>query len=244
DSGMAFVLVQHLDPKHESKLTELLSRITRLPVTEVQQAVTVQPDHVYVIPPNKNLVIAGGSLKLVPRRMTDMPPMPIDFFLRSLAEDQRQNAIGVIFSGNGSDGTLGLEAIKGADGLTFAQDPKTAKHTGMPDSAIASGCVDFILSPEQMASELAKLPRHPHLAPLLAEKGAEPETEPSQPLAKIYSVLRSASGVDFAPYKQSTLKRRILRRMVVHRSDNLEEYVRYLQAHPAEVEALADDVLI
>ncbi|PYI86208.1 MAG: histidine kinase [Verrucomicrobia bacterium] len=243
DSGMAFVLVQHLDPKHESKLTELLSRITRLPVTEVQQAVTVQPDHVYVIPPNKNLVIAGGSLKLVPRRMTDMPPMPIDFFLRSLAEDQRQNAIGVIFSGNGSDGTLGLEAIKGSDGITFAQDPKTAKVTGMPESAIASGCVDFVLPPDQIARELAKLPHHPYIASPPPEKGTE-AAKPSQPLAKIYSLLRAARGVDFAPYKQSTLNRRILRRMVVHRTEKLEEYVRFLHTHPAEVEALFDDILI
>src|SRR6266571_9038713 len=146
DTGMAFVLVQHLDPTHESKLSELLSRATRLPVIEVKHAVTVAPNHVYVISPNKNLVIKRGRLKLSPRQKADVPPVPVDFFLRSLAEDQRQNAIGIIFSGNGSDGTVGLEAIKGSDGLTFAQDPKTAKYPGMPGSAIASGCVDFVLA--------------------------------------------------------------------------------------------------
>jgi PAS domain S-box-containing protein len=156
DSGVAVVLVQHLDPKHESKLTELLSRSTRLPVIEVIKTVTVEPNHVYVIPPNKYLAITGGRLKLSPRQQADAPPMPVDFFLRSLAEDQRENAIGIIFSGNGSDGTLGLRAIKAAEGLTFAQDPKTARYTGMPGSAIASGCVDFILPPQGMARELAK----------------------------------------------------------------------------------------
>jgi len=244
DSGLAFVLIQHLDPTHESRLTELLARSTRLPVTEVTRPMVVQRDHVYVIPPNKNLAIAGGRLQLVPRRKTDVPPMPVDYFLRSLAEDQRQNAIGLIFSGNGSDGTLGLEAIKGADGLTFAQDPKTAKHTGMPASAIASGCVDFILSPEQMAHELAKLPGHPYIASSTTEKVADPAAEPELPVAKIYSLLRAASGVDFTYYKQSTLKRRIMRRMVVHRIGKLEDYVRHLQSHPVEVEALFDDALI
>jgi two-component system, chemotaxis family, CheB/CheR fusion protein len=244
DTGMAFVLVQHLDPTHESKLAELLGRSTRLPVTEVTRGAAVEPNHVYVIPPNKNLAIAGGRFQLVPRRKQEMPPMPVDYFLRSLAEDRRQNAIGVIFSGNGTDGTLGMEAIKGADGLTFVQDPKTAKHTGMPASAIASGCADFILAPEAMALELAKLPGHPYIAAPPDGKGAEAAAEPSPPLTKIYALLRAASGVDFSLYKQSTLKRRIQRRMVVHRFEQIEDYVRHLQAHPVEVEALFDDALI
>src|SRR2546428_9822701 len=142
DPGMAFVFVQHLDPTHESKLTELLSRSTRLPVLEVTKNLPVRKGRVYVIPPNKYLAMAGGRLKLIPRQKSDVPHMPIDLFFRTLAEDQGHNAIGVVLSGNGSDGTLGLEAIKGADGLAFAQDPKTAKFTSMPRSAIASGCVD------------------------------------------------------------------------------------------------------
>jgi two-component system CheB/CheR fusion protein len=244
NSGMGFVLVQHLDPTHESRLSELLARTTRLPVIEVKRAVTVEPDHIYVIPPNKNLAIAGGRLKLTPRRKDEVPPMPVDSFLRSLAEDQRQSAIGVIFSGNGSDGTLGMEAIKGADGLTFAQDPKTAKYPGMPSSAIGSGCVDFVLSPEQMARELAKLPRHPYIDSPPGDKTADGPPEANRPLSKIYSMLRSASGVDFSLYKQSTLKRRILRRMAVRRIEKLEEYAHFLQTDPAEVEALFDDALI
>ncbi|MBI3879636.1 MAG: PAS domain-containing protein [Verrucomicrobia bacterium] len=244
DSGMAYVLIQHLDPKHESKLTELLSRITRLPVVEVRQSVTVEPDHVYVIPPNKNLAIAGGHLKLTSRRQSDVPPMPVDFFLRSLAEDQGRNAVGMIFSGNGSDGTLGMEAIKGADGLTFAHDPATAKYDGMPRSAIASGCVDFVLPPEKMARELAKLPHHPYLAATAAEKFVESDGPANGALGKIYALLRSARGVDFSSYKQTTLKRRILRRMAVHRIGRVEEYARFLQSHTGEVEALFDDALI
>jgi two-component system CheB/CheR fusion protein len=243
DSGVAVVLVQHLDPKHESKLTELLSRSTRLSVIEVIKTVKVEPNHVYVIPPNKYLAITGGRLKLSPRQQADAPPMPVDFFLRSLAEDQRENAIGIIFSGNGSDGTLGLEAIKGADGLTFAQDPKTAKYAGMPGSAIASGCVDFILPPQRMAREFAKILLHlpAHTA---ADRDGKVGEEPPALLGKIYSLLRSASGVDFARYKQTTLKRRIQRRMVVHQIEKLEKYVHYLQSHPTEVEALFDDALI
>src|SRR5258708_17046557 len=141
DAGMAFVFVQHLDPTHESKLTELLSRSTRLPVLEVTKNLPVRRGRVYVIPPNKYLAMAGGRLKLIPRQKSDVPHMPIDLFFRTLAEDQGHNAVGVVLSGNGSDGTLRLEAIKGADDLAFAQDPETAKFTSMPRSAIASGCV-------------------------------------------------------------------------------------------------------
>jgi len=242
NTGMAFVLVQHLDPTHESKLSELLARATRLPVIEVTRGGPVRPNHVYVIPPNKNLIIVRGRLKLTPRQTGEIPPMPVDSFFRSLAEDQKQNAIGIIFSGNGSDGTLGLEAIKGADGITFAQEPRTARFTGMPDSAIGSGCVDFVLPPERMAGELIGVLHH-----LQNGSGADPEAaaakEPDA-LAKIYSLLRSASGVDFSAYKQSTLKRRIQRRMVVHQIGSLEKYTQYLKTHPAEVQALFDDALI
>ena len=244
DSGMAFVLVQHLDPLHDSKLTELLARSTKLPVREVRRAVKVEPNQVYVIPPDKYMGIADGTLKLVPRPPSEMPPMPIDFFLRALAEDRRHNAIGVILSGNGLDGALGLEAIKGADGITFAQDLNTAKFTGMPRSAVASGCVDFVLTPEAIACELTKITRHPHIAGAQAEKAEEPESAPGQIYAGILSILRSTSGVDFAQYKQSTLKRRILRRMVVRRIDKLEHYLRLLESNLAEVEALFEDALI
>ncbi len=244
DLGMAFVFVQHLDPTHESKLTELLARTTRLPVLEVTKTLPVRRGRIYVIPPNKYLAMAGGRLKLIPRQKSDVPHMPIDLFFRTLAEDQGHNAIGVVLSGNGSDGTLGLEAIKGADGLAFAQDPKTAKFSGMPRSAIASGCVDLVLPPAAIARELANSPHHPYLAAPPAEKAEETVAEPSLPYAKIFSQLRSATGVDFSRYKQTTLKRRILRRMFVHRIDKLENYVRLLQTSPSELGKLFEDVLI
>ncbi len=244
EPGMAFVFVQHLDPTHESKLTELLARSTPLPVLEVTKTLPVRRGRVYVIPPNKYLAMAGGRLKLIPRQKSDVPHMPIDLFFRTLAEDQGHNAIGVVLSGNGSDGTLGLEAIKGADGLAFAQDPKTAKFASMPRSAIASGCVDLVLSPAAIARELANPPHHPYLTAPPAEKAEEAVAEPSLPYARIFSQLRSATGVDFSQYKQSTLKRRILRRMFVHRIDKVDNYVRLLQTSPAEVGKLFEDVLI
>ncbi len=242
---MGFVLVQHLDPTHESRLAELLARRTPLPVIESTDGLTVKPDHVYVIPPNQNLAVSGGRLKLIPRRTGEIPPMPIDLLLRSLALAIRNtNAVGIIFSGNGSDGTLGLEAIKGSDGITFAQDPKTAKYEGMPCSAIASGCVDFIFTPDRIARELVNLPLKLNGDLSEADETEDPAAEPDGPLFKIYSLLRSASGVDFASYKQSTLKRRIQRRMVVHRLGKLDDYIRHLQSDPGEVQALFEDALI
>jgi two-component system CheB/CheR fusion protein len=238
-NGMALVFVQHLDPTHESRLSELLRRSTPLSVIEVRKPVKVEPNHLYVIPPNRNLTIERGRLQPTARRKGEMPPMPVDSFFRSLAEDQGQNAIGIILSGNGADGTLGLEAIKGADGITFAQSPESAKYNGMPGSAIASGCVDFVLPPERMGRELGNLRRHSRLA-----AAQESRVEPGHPLPKIQSLLRSHNGVDFSAYKQTTLNRRILRRMVVHRLAKMDEYLAYLRGHPAELEALAEDVLI
>ena len=162
-TGMAFVLVQHLDPEHESLLTRLLSHATRMPVTEVTEGVAVEPDHVYVIPPNKALGIRNGVLHLLARRRQDPKHMPVDAFFHSLAENEGSRAIGVILSGVASDGTLGLAAIKAAGGITFAQDSKSAKYDGMPRSAIAAGCVDFVLPPEGIARELKRISLHPYL---------------------------------------------------------------------------------
>src|SRR2546429_4694309 len=161
---MAYVLVQHLDPSHESALTDLLARATEMPVRQVTDATPVEPNHVYVIPPNVDMSIAQGILRLTPRTETRGRHMPIDCFLRSLAEDQRSNAIGIILSGTASDGTLGLGAIKGEGGITFAQDEKSAKYDGMPRSAIAAGCVDFVLPPDRIAEELARICEHPYVA--------------------------------------------------------------------------------
>src|SRR5213592_3649507 len=163
DTGMGFVLVQHLDPGHASALTQLLARATQMPVREVSNNMPVQPNHVYVIPPNATMAIAHGSLKLQPRRETTGAHRSIDFFFESLAEDQHERAIGVILSGTASDGTLGLQAIKAEAGITFAQD-ESAKYDSMPRSAIVAGCVDFVLSPENIAKELVRISRHSYVA--------------------------------------------------------------------------------
>jgi two-component system, chemotaxis family, CheB/CheR fusion protein len=247
DTGMAFVLVQHLDPTHKSILSELLARSTRLPVSEVSDGMRVAPDHVYVIPPNTCMAITEGALYLQPREEGHAGRRPIDYFLRALAEDQRHLAIGVILSGTDSDGTLGLEAIKAEGGINFAQDPNSAKYDGMPHSAIVSGHVDFILPPEGIAQELARISRHPYVMPAAGATTRVQEEPPltgSNGFRKILSLLRKARGVDFTDYKANTLHRRITRRMVLNKLDSMEEYGQYLRENATEVEALYQDILI
>src|SRR5882672_944905 len=169
DTGMGFVLVQHLDPQHESALTQILTRATSMPVREVTNDLRVEANHVYIIPPNTNLTIEQGVLKLGPRPDGRKPHRSVDSFLESLAQDQRERAIGIILSGTATDGTLGLEAIKADGGITFTQDD-SARYDSMPRSAIAAGCVDFVLSPENIAKELARIAKHPYVA------GHPPET--------------------------------------------------------------------
>ena len=243
-TGMVYVLVQHLDPTHESALTELLARATEMPVRQVTDAMPVDPNRVYVIPPNVDMVISQGILRLTPRTETRGHHMPIDRFLRSLAEDKGSNAIGVILSGTASDGTLGLAAIKGEGGITFAQDEKSAKYDGMPRSAIAAGCVDLVLPPDRIAEELARICEHPYVAYSPSSKIAElmPDSDPH--LKNILLSLRTANKIDFSDYKPATVKRRILRRMTLHKIDKVKEYVHFLRRHPAEVEALYEDILI
>src|SRR5438128_5221073 len=163
DTGMGFVLVQHLDPDHESALAQILARVTSMPVREVANDLRIAPNHVYIIPPNTDMAIALGVLKLQRRQAGRAPHHSIDFFFQSLAQDQHECAIGVILSGTASDGTLGTEAIKAEGGITFAQD-RSARYDSMPRSAIAAGCVDFVLSPENIAKELARIARHPYVA--------------------------------------------------------------------------------
>lgn len=240
--GMAFVLIPHLDPHHESALTELLSRATKMPVLQVEHGQRVTPDHVYVIPPGQEMTIRQGILQLAARQK--QRPMSIDTFLRSLAEDRRNNAIGVILSGTATDGTLGLAAIKGEGGITFAQDPKTAKYDGMPSSAIASGVVDFILKPAMIAKELAHIRRHPYIAVAADEKVEPLPAEGDHDMATVFRVLKEATKVDFSDYKGGTLRRRILRRMALKKISNFSEYVSYLRTHREEALALYDDILI
>src|SRR5216683_1715952 len=243
-TGMAYVLVQHLDPTHESALTEILAKTTEMPVSQVTDATPVEPNHVYVIPPNVDMIISQGILRLTARTETRGRHMPIDRFLRSLAEDQRSNAIGVILSGTASDGTLGLGAIKAEGGITFAQDEESAKFEGMPQSAIAAGCVDFVLSPDAIGRELARIRAHPYLAPSSPAGTAELVHDGDPQLKKILQLLRTATRVDFSDYKPATVKRRILRRMALHKVEKLKGYVQFLRHHPAEVEALYEDILI
>jgi two-component system CheB/CheR fusion protein len=238
---MAFVVIQHLDPTHASMLTEILSRATAMPVTEVIDQMVVQPNRVYVIPPGVTMGITRGTLQLTPRTDARGQHRPIDHFLRALAEDEGHRAIGVILSGSATDGTLGLEAIKAEGGITFAQD-ETAQHTSMPTSAVAAGCVDFVLPPAKIAQEIARISRHPYVTRGAEEILNSPGSEPS--LSRVLDQLRVTTGVDFSSYKRNTLLRRITRRAVLHKMDGLRDYARFLQGDPAEAEALYQDVLI
>src|SRR6185369_8596949 len=246
DTGMALVFVQHLDPKHGSMLAELLARNTKLPVSEVERDVQVAPDHVYVLPPNRDRAISGGVLQLRPRATGRGQHHSIDSFLRSLARDQSNRAIGIILSGTATDGTLGLEAIKGAGGITFAQDVESAKYDGMPRSAIASGCVDFVLNPEGIARELTRISNHPYVVSVDHATPVEIEAPPParNGFKRILSLLQKAYGVDFTLYKSSTLERRMLRRMLLNKVEGYDDYARYLSARPEEVDNLYQDILI
>ncbi len=236
---MAFVLIQHLDPSHESHLTELLSKACRMPVSEVKGETRARANHVYVIPPRCNLSISGGVLQTPPRPDSGRN-MPIDAFLRALAVDRGHEALGVILSGTASDGTLGLQAIKAAGGTTFAQEMRTAKFDSMPRSAIAAGVADYVLPPAGIARQLVALARNSH-APIAIRNTAGPaEAE----LAKILRLVRNATGVDFTHYKHSTLARRINRRMAVRGFDNLEDYGRELAQDREEASALCESCFI
>ncbi|HEV2672177.1 MAG TPA: chemotaxis protein CheB [Gemmatimonadales bacterium] len=242
DTGMAFVLVSHLSPSHTSHLAEILSRATSMPVNEVKDEPKVQPNRVYVIPPDRSMIIADGVLKLLPRREVRGQHHPIDLFLESLAQDQRHKSIAVILSGTGSDGTLGLDEIKAAGGITFAQD-QSAAYEGMPRSATMAGSVDFILPPAAIAHELSEVARHAYVSPE-APPLAQPQPTEVPHFAKILNLLHHTMGVDFSHYKITTLNRRIVRRMALHKIDALVDYADFLRSRPAEIDALFQDILI
>jgi two-component system CheB/CheR fusion protein len=246
DTGMAFVIVQHMAPEPESALSVILGRATEMPVHEAQDGMAVAPNQVYVIPPNASMTIDRGVLKLKPRPRNNGLFMSIDTFLLSLAEDRGNKAVGVVLSGGDSDGARGIEAIKAAGGVTFAQCQDSAQVDSMPNTAIATGQVDFILPPDEIAEKLAEISRHPYIANL---PGTESEANPTVPtsgdaLASIFNSLRNATGVDFTHYKQTTLNRRIGRRMLLYKLERVEDYAHYLQSNPAEVTALYQDSLI
>lgn len=241
DCGIAFVLVPHLDPSHASILTEILQRSTKMPVLEARDQMKLTPNHVYVIPPNRDISLFKGALQLNVPEIPRGQRMPIDFFLRSLAEEQGEKAIGIILSGTGTDGTLGLRAIHGAGGVSFVQEPSTAKYDGMPASAVQSGLATYVLPvdkiPEQLKTYVKSLFD-------LKIKPPPPVSAPVSSLNKIMQVLRSRTGHDFSLYKQSTVNRRIERRMLVHNIENADIYARYLKEHPEEAQLLFKELLI
>jgi chemotaxis methyl-accepting protein methylase/chemotaxis response regulator CheB/signal transduction histidine kinase len=244
DTGMAFVLIQHLAPQHKSLLADILSRQTQMPVSEVKDKTLVEQNHIYVIPPNTQMTIQSGVLMLTERTDANGPFHPIDYFLRSLAADQGSGAIAVILSGADGDGSQAMEAIKSEGGITFAQDFASAKINSMPAHAAATGLVDFILPPEAIACELARIAQDPTAVQMRNVPGEDLLTTENEALASIYAQLQQAQGVDFTYYKQATLKRRIARRMVVKKANSLKDYVQVLKREPEEVSALYNDVLI
>ena len=241
DTGMAFVLIQHLDPKHDSHLTQLLAKVSKMPVAEVKGDTRAEANHVYVIPPRCNLGISGGVLHTPPRPESGRN-MPVDSFLRTLAKDRGSKAFGVVLSGTGSDGTIGLETIKAEGGITFAQEKRSARFDGMPGSAIAAGAVDFVLPPAGIARQLATMAPHSYVR--LDRQSIEPAHEADAELGKVFRLLRSATGVDFTHYKHSTIKRRIRRRMALRGFERLEDYIADLGTNHKEASALCEDFFI
>ena len=239
---MAFVLVQHLAPDHKSILTDLIQRYTRMQVSEVEDGVVVQPNCAYIIPPNRDMAFLNGTLQLLEPSSPRGQRLPIDYFFRSLAQDQHERAICIVLSGTGSDGTQGIRAIKGEGGMAMAQTLESSEYDGMPRSAIDTGLVDYVLPPAEMPAHLISYASHAFGKNLRTLVPALPKTEDA--LKKIFILLRAQTGHDFSLYKHNTVRRRIERRMAVHQITYLNDYVRYLQQTPVEVEALFRDLLI
>jgi two-component system, chemotaxis family, CheB/CheR fusion protein len=229
EAGMAFVLVQHLDPNHESILADLLQRHTAMRVFQVSDGMQVQPNSVYVVPPNRNMALFHGTLLLTETVSHGGLRLPIDFLFRSLAEDQGQYAIGVILSGTGTDGTLGLKAIRGQGGMVMAQDPESAKFDGMPRSAIATGLVDYILTPDEMPAQLIDYVQQ--LFTVQTIRQFSPLIEDPEALQRIFVLLRRHSSHDFSLYKQNTIYRRLERRMAVNRIERMADYALFIQQY-------------
>lgn len=242
DPGMAFVLVQHLAPDHKSILADLIRRYTRMQVFEVEDGMVVQPNCAYIIPPNHDMAFLNGTLHLLEPAAPRGQRLPIDFFFRSLAQDQHERAIGIVLSGTGSDGTRGVRAIKGEAGMVMAQNPESTEFDGMPRSAIATGLVDYELPPAEMPAQLIAYAAHAFGK--LPQFTANPAPKTENALKKIFVLLRAQTGHDFSQYKPSTIHRRIERRMAVHQVETIDGYVKYLQQTPTEVEALFRDLLI
>ena len=241
DPGMAFVLIQHLAPDHESLLTDLIRRYTRMPVHEVEDGMVVRPNCVYIIPPNRDMALLNGALQLLEPSFPRGQRLPIDFFFRALAQDQRERAICVVLSGTGSDGTLGVRAVKGEGGLVIVQKPESTEYDGMPRSALGTGIADYELPPAEMPAKIIAYASRAYGKAHGLPAGQAPA---GNALSKLFFLLRTKTGHDFSNYKPSTVNRRIERRMAVQRIENLDGYVKFLQQTPAEAEALFRDLLI
>src|ERR1041385_1207661 len=244
DTRMAFVLVQHLAPTHPSVLPDLLAGVTSMTVSQAVDGMELLPDQFYVTPPNVHMYLVGRRLKLIPRPEDRTQHNPIDFFFRSLAEQVQERAVGIILSGTASDGAAGLRDIKAVGGITLAQHPKSAKYDGMPRAAIATGVVDLVLPAGKMGSELVSLARHPLVRQPEAHRTGDKPGVLDLQLRKIYTLLKTVTGVDFSHYKQPTVRRRLQRRMVLQKVSRMEDYIDLLRRNPAEVHNLYQDILI
>ena len=240
DTGMAFVVIQHLDPTHVGIMPELLQRSTQMKVLQVTDHLQIKPNQVYVIPPNRSMSVLNGFLYLFEPVETRGLRLPIDFFFRSLADDQQDKSVGIILSGMGSDGSLGLKAIKEKHGIVLVQDPASAKFDGMPQSAVNAVIADVIAAPNDLPAKLISFLNY---SPLQTEKPESDEKSKSN-LEKIIILLRTQTGQDFSMYKKNTLFRRIERRMGVHQIDKIASYVRFVQENPKELDILFKEFLI
>ena len=241
DSGWAIVVIQHLSPDHVSALPRLLQRLTPMRVAEALDGALIEPNCVYVIPPDKDLSLLHGKLRLLEQMSVNGLRLPIDFFLRSLANDRREKAIGVILSGMGSDGVFGLRAIKEKGGLTLTQEPASAQSDSMPRSAIDAGVADIVALPESLPARITDYLQHP------AHDGGNPRSprpDIVSGLDKIVILLRDRSGNDFSLYKSNTLSRRVERRMAVNQIASIDAYARYLRSNPQELDLLFRELLI
>ena len=244
NTGMAYIYVQHISPDHKSMLTALLSKKTEMKVTDVEDMEKMEPDNLYIIPYDKEIEVTDGHIKLTPRPKNKHTNLSIDVLFTSLASTHNENTIGIVLSGNGNDGTRGLKEIKLAGGITFAQD-ESAKFGSMPHSAIAEGVVDFILSPKEIAEELANLSKHAFSSHLPAQLAPEDEIDNNDPDLKIIlQLLHKRKNVDFSYYKMNTIKRRILRRMLIHKIKTIKEYAEFVQQKSEEIDLLYEDMLI
>ncbi|MHC4105644.1 MAG: CheR family methyltransferase, partial [Planctomycetota bacterium] len=242
DINIGFVIIQHLAPEHKSIMASLLNKYTKMKVTEIQDGTKVEPNCVYLNPPNKDVAIMNRKLYLLAPTQARGARLPIDHFFRSMSECQGDKSICIVLSGTGTDGTSGLKAIKGAGGMAMAQEETQARYDSMPKSAIDTGLVDYVLPVEKMASQLIKYVKHPYVGG--PEKVPKAKEKFEDYMQKIFLLIRSNTGQDFSHYKQNTIRRRIERRMAVHQIAKMSEYVTYLQKNPIEIKTLFKDLLI